>query len=254
MTWNASAPEAHLYLGQFLIDSGKLDTGADEVRKAIQLDPVSPDAAYELGRALPAGPDAVTALERATRERPSFTAAWIKLAGVELQLGHIANAHKAAEAALRGPVQDAPAHVLMGKVYLAENKPDDAMKEAQAALGIMANSAAAKLLTADAYAQKGEIDLALEQYQAAYGLDHSDPSALLNASAACLKAGRITSAKAFGDKATKDFPALASSWVAYGDALVADKDGPAAKVAYDKALTAKGVDAASVRAKIAAIK
>ena len=41
--------------------------------------------------------------------------------------------------------------------------------------------------------------------------------------------------------------------VALGDALVADKEGPAAKTAYDKALTLPNVDAAAVRAKIAAI-
>ncbi len=254
IAWDPNSSEAQLALGDLLEITRRHDLAVEALKKAVHIDASNPDAQYGLGRVLPPGPEAIAALDRATRERPTFTLAWTALATDQLSLGHAADAQKAAESALRGAAQDANAHVLMGKVWLAENKPDDALRESTTALGIIANSAPAKLLGADAYAQKGEIDLALEQYQAAYGFDHSDPSPLLHASAACIKASRSTSAKAYGDKATKDFPTLAAAWVAYGDALVADKEGPAAKTAYDKALTLTGVDAAAVRAKIAAIK
>jgi Tfp pilus assembly protein PilF len=119
----------------------------------------------------------------------------------------------------------------------------------------MANSAHAKLLVADAYAMKKEIDLAVEAYQAAFGFDHTSPTPLVHASVACHDAGRDTSAKAFGEKATKEFPDWAPGWVALGDALVARKENDAAKAAYETALKTRGpVDATAVRAKITALK
>ncbi len=253
ITWDANAADAYVALAEVLESTHRHDLAVDALKKAAQLDPASPDAAYALGRALPPGPEAIVSLEHATRDRPTFTAAWTTLATDLLAQNRAADAHKAAETALHGAAQDVNAHVLMGKVWLAESKPDDALREAAVALGIVANSAPAKLIVADAYAQKGEIDLALEHYQAAYGFDHTEATPLLHAAAACIKANRTTSAKAYGTKATTDFPSLAAAWVMLGDALVADKEGPAAKTAYDKALTLPNVDATSVRAKIVAI-
>jgi tetratricopeptide (TPR) repeat protein len=129
------------------------------------------------------------------------------------------------------------------------------MTEAKAALGILANLASAKLLIADAWAKKGEIDLAVESYQAAWGLDHSDPTALVHASEACHAQGRDTSAKAFGDKATREFPTWGPGWVALGDALASIKETAAAKTAYETALKNKGpVDRAAVEKKMLALK
>jgi tetratricopeptide (TPR) repeat protein len=118
----------------------------------------------------------------------------------------------------------------------------------------MPNVQPARLLVADAWAKKGEIDLALEAYQAAFGLDHSDPTPLINASAACLAAGRVTSAKAFSVRATKDFGSIAASWAALGDALAADRDVPGARAAYETARKARGGDPAAIDRKLARLK
>ena len=255
ISWKDDAPDAHLALGRFLAAVGKTDAALVELRRAVALDATGPEAAYELGRALPSGPDALAALERAVRERPTYTEAWLKLAELQLSLGHIPEARKAVEAALRGTPQDATAHVVLGRVDLAEGKNDDALTESRTALGILANSAPAKLLAADAYAAKGEIDLALEQFQAASAFDHTDPTPLVHAADACRKAGRNTSARAFGDKATKDFPDWGPGWVAFGEALLADKEPALAKIALAKALQSKGpVDQDAVRAKLGTIK
>lgn len=254
MALNASGAEPHLYLGKFLVDTNKTDQGVAELKRAVELDPTNPEALYELGRALPAGPDAVTALDKATHERPSYLDAWVRLADVDLTLGKNAEAKTAAASALKINGQDPSAHVVVGRVALADGKADDALSEARAALGAMANSAAAKLLMADAYAKKGDIDLALEQYQAAYGLDRLNPDVLVHATLACIKAGRNTSARAYATTATRDFPTWGPAFAALGDALAADGDSAGARAAYDKALQGKGpVDATAVRAKIAAL-
>jgi tetratricopeptide (TPR) repeat protein len=257
IAWASDRPEAHLGLGRMLRTRTNHDeAGAlHELREAARIDPTSPAIAYELGVALGTTPEAIQLLTRAAKEQKGYGAAERRLADVDLALGHLAEAHASAEAALKDDATDASTHVTYGRVLLAENKPDDAIRAASSALKILANSAAAKLLIADAQARKGEIDLALEAYQAAYGLDHSDPAPLVRASEACRAAGRNTSARAFGMKATQDFPTWGPGWVAYGDALVADGEAKNAKTAYEAALKSKGpVDAAAVQAKIRAIK
>jgi tetratricopeptide (TPR) repeat protein len=249
------AVDAHVELGHLLLATGKTDAALATLKRAVELDPLSPEASYELSRALPAGPQAVAALEKALHERPTYAAAVYHLAEVQIDAGRVADARKSATIALRLDPQDANMHVIAGRVSLAEGKPDDAMTEAQTALGILANLASAKLLIADSWAKKGEIDLAVESYQAAWGLDHSDPTALVHASEACHAHGRDTSAKAFGDKATREFPTWGPGWVALGDALASIKETAAAKTAYETALKSKGpVDRASVEKKMLALK
>jgi tetratricopeptide (TPR) repeat protein len=255
IAWRPDGWLAHMRLGRLLVRRSKHDEGVAELRKALSLDPNGPEESFELARTLPANAEAATLLEKAIKERPAYGAALRRLAEVDMELGRAADARAAAERALKADPQDASSHLVMGKVALSEKKLDDAITEGQAALKIVANSAPAKLIIADAYAAKGEIDLAVEAYQAAYGFDHADPASLVHASAACHAAGRETSAKAFGDKATKEFPDWGPGWVAYGDALAGSKENPQAKAAYQTALKVHGpVDAAAVQAKIAALK
>ena len=255
IAWKPDAPEGHMYLGRVLVKGAKKDEGLAELRKATQLDPSGPDAAYELAIALGPNAEAAQMLDRATRERPGFTAAWLKLADVSLALGKLADAKRAAEATLRLSPNEVAAHLALGKVALAEGRADDAIRAASSALKLTANSAQAKLLLADAYVKKDELDLALEAYQAAWGLDHADPTPLVHASEACHAGGRDTSARAFAARATQEFPRWAPGWAALGDALVGQKEIAAAKVAYTNALTGEGpVDRAAVQRKLGALK
>jgi tetratricopeptide (TPR) repeat protein len=253
MKIDPDAVAAHIALGRLLVQEGK--DGSAHLRRAVELSPNNADALYELARTLPKNQEAVNLLGRAVVERPSFVAAHRLTATIELSLGHMAAAKKAADTALKIDTSDIASHLVMGDVALAENRLDDALREGQAALGLVANSAAARQLLADAYAKKGEIDLALENYQAAYGGDHTNPASLVNASVACLQAGRPTSAKAFGEKATQEFADWGPAWVALGDALAANQDIAGARNAYERARRSQGpVDQAGLQRKIATLK
>jgi tetratricopeptide (TPR) repeat protein len=255
IAWRPEGVDAHLWLGRVLSRNGKRDEGLIELRKAVQLDPNGPDALYELAMALAPSSESMTLLERATAERPSFAEAWLALGAQQLSAGHLADAKKAAEAAVRNDAKSVGPHVLLGKVALADRRLDDAIKEGQAALQILANSASAKLLVADAQAKKGEIDPAIEAYQAAWGLDRADPTPLVHASEACHEAGRDTSARAFGAKVTQEFPEWGPGWAALGDALVGQGERHAARDAYAKALSANGpVDREAVQKKLATLR
>jgi tetratricopeptide (TPR) repeat protein len=267
------AMDAHLELGRVLWKAGRGQEGIAELRKAVELDGRGPDALYALAVAVAPdrngdgtslaspergrnGEESVHLLERATRERPSFAEAWMALGTQEFAAGHLAQAAQAGDAVLRVAPTDAGARVLLGKVALSQGRADDAIRQAEAALKVVANSAAAKLLIADGNAKKGEIDAALEAYQAAWGLDHGDPTPLVHASEACHAAGRDTSARAFGTRATQEFPKWAPGWVALADALAAQGEKAAARDAYRSALAAPDgpVDKSVVAKKLATLR
>jgi tetratricopeptide (TPR) repeat protein len=253
--WQPGRWEGHVWLGRLLVRRLKHDEGVAELKKALALDPDGPDESYELARTMPANLESDQLLHKAINERRGFGAALRRLAEVDVELGRLPQAVAAAETALKADPTDVGSHLVMGRVALAENDFDQAILEGKAALGIVANSAPAKLIIADAYAKKGEVDLAVEAYEASYGFDHTEPGALVRASQACHAAGRDTSAKAFGEKATKEFPDWAPGWVAYGDALAGNKEVAPARVAYETSLRSRGpVDAAAVRAKLAALR
>ncbi len=233
-----SRPDAHVLLGALLRRTGR--DGVPSLRKAVAIDAHDAVALLELGRSLPAGgSESLAALERAVAERPTFTDALRVLADGYVAARRMPEAKKTVDTVLKLAPNDVASHVVAGRLALAEGRPDEAIKQGETASKLMPNDEPARLLVADAWAKKGEIDLALEAYQAAFGLDHSDPTPLVNASQACLTAGRVTSAKAFGVRATKDFPSSAAAWSALGKALDADHDSAAAKTAYDKAKTLK---------------
>ena len=249
-------PEGHLLLGAMLHRIGK--DGTAELRRAVDLDAHDPIARLELGRALATEParraEAIAAFEKAIAERPSFVEAMRALTEAYVAANRLADAKRVAASVLQIAPNDVLAHVVSGRVALAEGKPDDALKEGKKALELMPNEGKAKLLVADAYAKKGEIDLALEAYQKASGLDPLDPAPLVNATHACLAAGRVTSAKAFGQRAVLDFPNHAPAWIAQGDALAADDNPKAARAAYESAKKAKGADQAVIEGKLSRLK
>jgi len=255
VAWSPEAWEGHAWLGRLLVRQLHRDEGVAELRHAVELDPSGPVAAYELARTLPASPESATFLEMAVRERPTYVLAEVRLAEVDLELGRLVPARQVADAVIRAHASEPSAYVVSGRVALAEGKSDEALRAGQQALGLVSNSARAKLLVADAYAAKGEIDSAVEAYQAAYGLDPGDPAPLVHASVACHGAERDTSARAFAERATHDFPDWGPGWVALGEALAGEGDPTHARTVYETALRSKGpVDAASVRAKLGALR
>ena len=246
-------PDAHVLLGVFLQRVGR--DGVAELRKAVQQDPHDAVAQLELGRALPLGSaESLAALEKSVAERPTFTDALRALVDGYVAANRMSEAKTTVATVLKLAPNDVSSHVVAGRLALAEGRADDAIKEGETATKLLPNLQPARLLVGDAWAKKGEIDLAVEAYQAAFGLDHSDPTPLVNASAACLAAGRVTSAKAFGVRATKDFGSNGAAWTALGDALAADKDVPGAKAAYETAKKARGVDAAAIDRKLSRLK
>jgi tetratricopeptide (TPR) repeat protein len=249
------AVEPFVELGRVLERGARHDDALADLRAAVQIDPHGAETLFALASLLQPGPEKLDLLKRATDERPSYLEAWLALGAAHFSGGRLAEARSAATSALGVDAANAPARILLGQIALLEGRPDEAIQDGRAALQVMTNSAAATLLVADGEARKGEVDLALESYQAAWGLDHGDPTPLVHASEACHAASRDTSARAFGVKATQEFPKWGPAWAALGDALVGQKETQAARDAYRKALAADGLpNPATVQAKLAALR
>ena len=248
-------PEAFRYLAELLIAQGKPQDAVSVLRDGRKVAPDDPDVLALLGTVLPPDKEARDALTRALGLRPSFPSAEARLGQVLMALGDLEGAERNLTSALKAEPRQADWHASVGEIHIAKKQPDLALKSANEALKVVANHGPAKLVEAKALALKGDIDLAIEAFQAAYGFSRTDPTVLIEAARACIRGGRLTTAKAFADRSTEDFPKASASWETEGDVAVALKDNAFAKQAYGKALAGEGpADKEGIRRKLAALK
>jgi tetratricopeptide (TPR) repeat protein len=190
-----------------------------------------------------------------TAGRPTFAPAWARLAEVHAAARRGDDAARAAENAIKLDNKQADYFAVLAEARILQKKYDDGLTQADAALKLTPNNGRASLAKGDALAARGDVDLAIAAYQAAFGALRTDPTPLVRAAQACLGGGRLTSAKSFSDRATREFPRWAPAWEVAGDVAAKDGEKAAARAAWEKALSSEGpVDAAAVRAKIAAVR
>ena len=247
--------EAPWRMGELLGSNGDKSGGVAALKQAQSLEAREPDLLLALAAVLGDAAERVKLLEAAVAIRPDFPPALSALGEALLDTGKLAEAEAALKKAILLNKKDAAAHVAIGRVQLAKGNADEALKAANLALKIVANHAGAKLLQADALAGKGDIDLAIEAYEAAYGYARTEPAALVHAARACLDGKRPTTAAAFAERATQEFPNWGPAWEIAGDVAKETGDKPAAKADYQKALAGAGpIDKSAIKAKIAALK
>jgi tetratricopeptide (TPR) repeat protein len=247
--------EGYPYLAELLIGTGKNDEAVKLLRKGLQVAPKDARLHVMLAKLLPPGDEAAKHFKEATQLRHEYFDAYAGLGRMQLQLRQLDDAEKSLRKALTLNTKDAETLAALAEVFLLRPNLEEALKQARAALKILPSNGPAKLIEAEALAAKGDIDLAIEEYQAAYGLQRRNPDVLIRAARACAKHGRPTTAVAFAERATDDFPESGPAFDALGDVLVANGDKPAAKVAYAEAVKKSGpAEAAAIKKKIAALK
>jgi tetratricopeptide (TPR) repeat protein len=245
--------EALHFLADLKLAQGKPDAALAALNEARRVAPDDPDVLLAFGTAAAPGPDARAALEHAAAIRPGFSVAQAQLGKVLAALGELDKAEQSLTAALQLEPRQADWHAALGEVYVAKGNADAAAHEAHLALEIVPNNGAAKLVEAKSLVMKGDIDLAIEEFEAAYGFARMDPTVLLEAARACIRGKRLTTAQAFADRATEDFPKSSAAWEVEGDVAIAMRDVPLAQQAYGKALAGEGpADKDAIRRKLAA--
>ncbi|MCA9647397.1 MAG: tetratricopeptide repeat protein, partial [Myxococcales bacterium] len=253
---NSARYEAHYELGQLYVKENKPRVKAVAAfRAAMKADGDVPEVLVELGEALKPGSESEGLFAAALKIRPTYGEALAGRGVSLLALKKLDDAQKSLTEALKLDSKRSDWRVALGRVELEKGEHQAALKSAQAAQKLVKNDAAAKLLEADALAALGDIDVAIEAYELAYGYAHEDPRPLVHAAKACLEHDRPTTARAFAERATQEYPKWGPAWVIAGDTAVAQKDKGPARAAYKRALSAQGpVDKADVKRKLAALK
>lgn len=248
--------EAYLFLAELKDIVGKPKEAIEALRKATALAPEEPEPWLELGRLLPAGSEATSALGKAIAIRPKYGAAHARLGEIQLEQGAIADAEKSLTTAIGIQSNQADWHASLAHVLVAKKDHAAALKAVAKALKLVNNHASAKLAEADAIALTGDVDLAIEVYEKAASYARSNPAPLVHAARASLAGNRPTTARAFADRAVQSFPDWRPAWEVLGDVAVATKEKALARSSYQKALAAKQgrADDAELKKKLAKVK
>jgi Flp pilus assembly protein TadD len=223
------------------------------LENAARLAPADVRWIYSLGALLQVNgdfPEAETRLARALELRPGDPTVLLRLGEVRLQLGRLAAARQAFEAALPAPGAAAAAHFGLGRIALTEGDARAAAGHFEAALAAQPGAAEIRSLLAVAYRKLGRLAEA-QAALAAYGEGRvTFPDPLLDQVARLNVGNRQviqygTSAlreKRFGDalqafqKALESEPGNAAVWVDQGAALEGLGDPVGAERSYRKAV------------------
>jgi arylsulfatase A-like enzyme/Flp pilus assembly protein TadD len=138
------------------------------LKKALALDPKSPDALRQLGQLeLQAGEyaAAVQHLKSAAEIRPGDATAWFWAGEAMEKLHDLAGARSALETSLHLVPEELPARLLLGQVYLGLKDPKAAKDQFEAALLVQPDSVEAQLGLAKAQLAEGNFMAALQLLQ-----------------------------------------------------------------------------------------
>ncbi|HEY0554301.1 MAG TPA: tetratricopeptide repeat protein [Thermoanaerobaculia bacterium] len=223
------------------------------LENAVRLAPAELRWTYSLGALLQATGDFSAAEERFVRSlelRPGDPAILIRLGEVRLNLGHLAEARQAFEAALPASGAAAAAHFGLGRVALIGEDARAAAAHFEAALAAQPGAAEVRAPLAVAYRKLKRLDDARAAL-AAYGegrVTFPDPildqvarmdvgsQRFLQSGASALREKRFPDAVQAYRKALESEPANATAWMNLGVGLEGSGDPAGAEKSYRKAV------------------
>jgi tetratricopeptide (TPR) repeat protein len=245
---NGTSALPHIGLARLYFNARRKDDAIRAYRRALELDPGSPEILFELG-SIVEGQEALDMLQRANQGRPDWAAALVALGKAQLAAGQGDAARATLTRAIALSDDYADAHVGLGRVQLAAGELDPAMASFRRALEIVPNLFAAVLGVADVHAAAQRYEEAFAEYRAAAGLDPSDPTPLVRAAELALTRNRDVLAAGFLDRVLQSNQNHATALALYGDVMRARRDRNGARQYYERALRAQGpVDRARVQA------
>lgn len=175
--------ERFLHSGQDYFDAGKFDAARIQFARAVQADPQSARAHYQLGRAflkLQLWPDGYRELEKAVGLDAKYVPAHLELADLQLAGGQIAKARQEAGAALAVEPNNLAAHLLLGRIALADKDYNQALEEFSLGQDIAPKDPVPFAQAGDAYLLQQRYANAIRSFERAIELDASFSPAYLD--------------------------------------------------------------------------
>ena len=163
------SPEAHFQLGQSLREQGRLDEAVKEYQEAIKSDPKYSEAYAYMGLSKLSQNslgEAESALKQAIQYNPSNSTAHYGLGKTYLKMGQTDAAIKELNTALYQNPNSHPAHLAMGEAYQTQGNNNAAIKEFQKSISIKPENPDAYLHIADIRETRGDLELSISELRA----------------------------------------------------------------------------------------
>lgn len=158
----------------------------NECRQALQKDPYSPEAHFQLAQSLKEQgrlPEAISEYNEAIKSDPKYSEAYSGLGMLKLGQNSLGEAEGAFKQAIQYNSGNSTAHYGLGKVYLRMGNTDAAIKELNTALYQNPNSWPAHQAMGECYQAQGNNDNpAIAEYQKSIQIYAQNPDAYLHIS------------------------------------------------------------------------
>ena len=211
VTDNPNDKDAREELGVLLIETGKPTEGRDQLENAVRLGANDAQMWYFIGiadRQLNDMPDAITAFEKAELADPGNEAVLTSLAQGYLALGRADDAQRIAQRAITLHPTEAFGYEALGTVQLDRGQWDEGRANLQKALSIDPNDARAHLLVGRSYmaSKPPQPDLAIAQFDTVLKTSPNDLDALHSKAEALAQKNDIAGAAAILNAIIKAHP------------------------------------------------
>lgn len=160
-----------------------LKQAENECRMALQKDPYSPEAHYQLAQSLREQKrfdEAINEYNEAIKSDPKYSEAYAGLGMLKLDQQSLGEAEGAFKQAIQYNSGNSTAHYGLGKTYLKMGNVDAAIKELNTAMYQNRNSWPTHQAMGEAYQAQGNTNAAIAEYEKSIGIKPENPEAYLH--------------------------------------------------------------------------
>lgn len=191
------SPEAHYQLAQSLRDQGRLDEAAKEYSEAIKSDPKYSEAYAGLGMTKLAQNslgEAEGNFKQAIQYNSGNSTAHYGLGKTYLKMGNVDAAIKELNTALYQNPNSYPTHLAMGEAYQAQGNNNAAINEYKKSVLIKPENADAYLHVADIREGRGDLELSISELRGALEMMPDNPDLHSRIGDECLQLEKLNDA------------------------------------------------------------
>jgi tetratricopeptide (TPR) repeat protein len=231
--------EASCFLGNSLLNQGRVDEAVEHFQKALALEPESATSHGGLGNALfQKGhmDEAIIQYQKALEIKPDFAEAHNNFAYSLLQIGRVDEAIIHYRKAIELQPESATFHSGLGNALFQKGQMDEAIIQYQKALVLQPKSADACERFGDALFRKGHMDEAIIQYQKALEIKPGFAEAHNNLGYCFLEIGRVDEAIVHYRKAIELQPRFVQAYNNLGNAFRQKRMAAEAMACFQKAI------------------
>ncbi len=236
---NENAWNAHIYVGNHLRDTGRLDEAMVHYRRAIQIYPYNPTAYNDYGLALwQRGrlDEAEREFQEAIRVEPNYHTAHFNHCILLLQRGKLDEADMEVGWLLLVAPKDPNSYNNYGRLLMLRGKLGEAEAELSIARQLDPNFIPARFIQAQIFIKRGQLNEAVQEYESALRLAPASAEGKTGLADTLCLLGRSDEAIPYYREVLQSSPANTEVRIRLGRALIETGDLPGAESEFDLVL------------------